>query len=287
MSNQQSKPIAIHLHLYYTELWEELSQQLQNINGTPYQLFVTIVEDNPQLVSKIKQFSPSAVITVVPNMGYDVGPFIEFLNSINLDEYSYILKLHSKRPINGLDVKIRNLPVSRKYWKILLSEALIGSPQIWQNNLEQLSQNSKIGMIASPHLIKSMEKSDANLLPRIHENLQKINLSPISDFSFVAGTMFLVRSQLLKVLQHQYKITDFNNTDKNVSDGTLAHVMERLFGAIIKHQGYTINGFSYNYKFICNAICKLILRFFYQSKVTNKNKLLIKILRIPVYQKKL
>ena len=54
--SELNKPIAVHLHLYYTDMWQELSQQLRNIEGTPYELFVTLVEDNPELISKIKQF---------------------------------------------------------------------------------------------------------------------------------------------------------------------------------------------------------------------------------------
>lgn len=282
-----TKPIAVHLHLYYTDMWQELSLQLKNISETPYELFVTIVEDNPELISQIKNFHTPSTTWVVKNMGYDVGPFIEFLNKIDLDKYSYILKLHSKRPTNGTDTKLNHLPVTRYYWKVLLSEALIGSPQIWQNNLNAFEQNQNLGMIASPHLIKQADKSDEFLIPEVNNNLKKLGFNDCSKFSFVAGTMFLVRSNLFKILQNKYQIEDFQTTDGRIKDGTLAHVFERLFGAIIYAQGFQIRGFSHNYKFICNAIGKIICRFFFQKKVTKNNKLSIKILKIPVFQKKL
>lgn len=282
-----NKPIAVHLHLYYTDMWDELSEQLKNIDSYSYNLFVTLVKEDELLASKIKAFHKQATIWVVPNMGYDIGPFIEFLNRINLDDYSYILKLHSKRPTNGTDTKLNHLPVTRYYWKILLSEALIGSPQIWQRNLLAFEKNEKLGMIASPHLIKKADKCDNFLLPDIQKQLEKLSLSVPKTFYFVAGTMFLVRAALFKVIQHKYTIEDFQMTDGQIKDGTLAHVFERLFGAIINVQGYQIKGFSHNYKFICSALGKIIGRFFFQKKITKKNKILIKICKIPVFQKNL
>lgn len=286
MNIKLNKPVAVHLHLYYTDMWPELCVQLNNLGSTPYRLFVTLVKEDPELTGQIKKFCPSAQISVVKNMGYDIGPFIEFLNGINLDDYSYILKLHSKRPSNGTDTKLNHLPVTRYYWKVLLSQALIGSPEIWQKNLQAFADNPKLGMIGSPHLIKKLDKADALLFPQIQAEMSKLGLSPSLDFSFLAGTMFIVRSDLLKILQHHYTIEDFAVTDGTVKDGTLAHIMERLFGGIIAVQGYTLKGFHRNYRFVSGAIGKIILRFFYQRKRTKNNKILIKICRIPVYQKK-
>ena len=281
------KPVAIHLHLFYTDMWDELKQQLTNIGETPYQLFVTLVSPNLQLERDIKDFSPTAQVWTVPNMGYDVGPFIEFLNHINLDDFSYILKLHSKRPSNGTDTKLNHLPVTRYYWKVLLSEALIGTPQIWQNNLQAFAEDTSLGMIASPHLIKKTDKSDSFLIPEVQNQLQKLGLPQIKSFSFVAGTMFLVQSSLLKVIQHQYTIQDFQITDGQIKDGTLAHVFERLLGALVSAQHKTIKGFHHNWKFVSNAVGKIILRFFYQKKLTKNNKIIIKFFKIPVFEKKI
>ena len=282
-----SKPIAVHLHLYYTDMWQELSEQLKNLETTSYDLFVTLVEGNPSLEQKIKEFHPSSTIWIVENMGYDIGPFMEFLNRINLDDYDYILKLHSKHPTNGAVTKFNRWPVSRRYWKILLSEALIGSPKIWQRNLLAFAQNEKLGMIGSPALIKRRDHTDEPFMPVLQDNLKKIGLPPQNNFYFVAGTMFIVRSSLFKVLQNHYRIYDFQPTDGQVRNGTLAHIFERLFGAVVYAQGYTINGFHWNWKFLADSTCRIILRFFYQKKASKNNKLIIKICKIPVFQKKI
>ncbi len=287
MTKLPAKPIAVHLHLYYTDMWSELRAQLQNLGNTPYDLFVTLVADNSKLIAEIKKFHPQTEIWLVKNMGYDIGPFMVFLNRINLNNYSYILKLHSKRPSNGLGIKNNGYPISRYYWKVLLSEALIGSPEIWQRNLQALSEQPELGMIASPYLIKKSDKCDEKLTPTVIANLQQLNLPPLQKYSFVAGTMFIVRAELFKPLQHQYTLTDFQITDGKISDGTFAHVMERLFGAVIEAQGFAIKGFATNRRFLCHAVGQNILTFFYQKKITKNNKLLIKICKIPVFQKKL
>lgn len=281
-----AKPVAVHLHLYYTELWDELCCQLKNLGDTPYKLFVTLVAENQPLQQKIKNFAPSAEILIVPNMGYDIGPFIEFLNRIDLNDYSYVLKLHSKHPTNGVATKFNYLPVSRYYWKVLLSESLIGSPKIWQKNLCAFDKDNHLGMIGSPPLIKKTDHTDAAFLPIIGQQLKRIGLPEQNNFSFVAGTMFIVRSSLLRVLQNMYHISDFQITDGQIRNGTFAHVFERLFGAIIYAQGYYIKGFHWNWKFLLNSSGRLILRFFYQKKITKNNKLTIKICKIPIFFKK-
>lgn len=36
---------------------------------------------------------------VVPNLGFDLGPFVYALDKVNLSDYSYVIKLHTKRDI--------------------------------------------------------------------------------------------------------------------------------------------------------------------------------------------
>lgn len=98
--------------------------------------------------------------------------------------------------------------------------------------------------------------------------------------------MFIVRAELFKPLQHQYTLADFQVTDGKVSDSTFAHVMKRLFGAVVEAQSFAIKGFATSRRFLCHAVCQNILTFFYQKEITNNNKLLIKICKIPVFQKK-
>ena len=83
MLSKTNKTIAVHLHIYYEEMWGVLAGCLGALQGHDYDLFVTLVKPNADLEVKIKAFKPMAEIFVVENRGYDVGAFIYVLNHIN------------------------------------------------------------------------------------------------------------------------------------------------------------------------------------------------------------
>lgn len=93
------KPILVHCHIFYPELWEELKSCIKNIAPNPFDLFVTMVEEHNDISKDIQNNFPKAHIDIVKNVGYDIFPFVSVLNKINLEDYSYVVKLHTKRPI--------------------------------------------------------------------------------------------------------------------------------------------------------------------------------------------
>ncbi len=104
------KPIFVHCHIYYPELWPELKTCIQNIHPYPFELFVTMVENHQRIINDILSSFPNAHIEIVENRGYDIGPFVYTLNKIVLDNYSYIIKLHTKRNIDVNMPPFRNMP---------------------------------------------------------------------------------------------------------------------------------------------------------------------------------
>ena len=93
--------IAVHMHLYYAEQLEDLLQRLESLSGTAYDLYVTMGAEDKKAEQTIKAFKADANIRIVRNLGYDVGPFIDFLHHVNLDDYDYIIKIHTKRTKGG------------------------------------------------------------------------------------------------------------------------------------------------------------------------------------------
>ena len=85
------KPILVHCHIYYPELWSELKSCIMNINPHPFQLYVTMVEKHQNIIKDIEKTFKDVHIDVVKNQGYDLGPFIYIINKLNLDDYSYIV----------------------------------------------------------------------------------------------------------------------------------------------------------------------------------------------------
>jgi len=278
--------IAVHLHIYYTDMWDEIKGYLLNIGEYPYHLYITLIQNNPEIIKKIKQFHKDSTIFIVENRGYDVGPFIYFLHQINLNNYDIIIKLHTKNKI-GLDTLINHHYVSRKYWSKLLFEGVLGNKKLFQKNLEAFNRLPKLGMVASKYLItSSIKNSKAVSIGVLNIMKQLENIVP-NTITFVAGTMFMIRSSILHQIKNNFKLEDFAPTNGRIKDGTLAHILERVFGCLVIAKGYQIKGFDKNNNFIINRTSLKIQHFFYQKKITKSNHLLIKICKIPVCHKKL
>lgn len=279
-----NKRILVHLHLYYLNQLDEILNRLQNLQGLNFDLYVTMVNKSPAAEQKIKQFKPDTHILQVANQGYDIGPFIEVLHSLNLDNYDYVLKIHTKGTAAENYTRINGKRLNNKLWNRLLFDALLFSEEQIHNNLRQLA-NADIGMLSSAYLITDDKKLYEQFLPQINEILQAESLPQVDTFSFVAGTMFWAKASLFKPLQ-KYRLADFPVTDGKVKEGTLAHCFERLFGAVAQAQGlklYGVKSSKVGFTFALNEF----KRFLFYKKHTQSGKLLIKICKIPIWTQKI
>ena len=278
--------VAVHIHIFYPNMWPKIKKYLSNLNGIDSDIYVTLTEKNDCLEDEIQASFPNVTICFVPNKGYDIGPFFYFLKKIDLNKYDYILKLHSKNENRYCITKVNGLHLTRAMWNNLLYKSLLGSSKIIKQNLKAMDTDPGIGMIGSRYLITNSPRYYKEHEKTIKQILSKLNL-PNTPISFVAGTMFLIRSKILKpLLDAGYDINSFSASDPSIHEGTLAHTMERVFGVLTTAQKYRICGFD-NYKFIkLNSIFHKILRFIFQKKISQNNCLTIKILRIPIYHKK-
>ena len=279
-----NKRILVHLHLYYLNQLDEILNRLQNLQGLNFDLYVTMVNKSPAAEQKIKQFKPDTHILQVANQGYDIGPFIEVLHSLNLDNYDYVLKIHTKGTAAENYTRINGKRLNNKLWNRLLFDALLFSEEQVHNNLRQLA-NADIGMLSSAYLITDDKKLYEQFLPQINEILQAESLPQVDTFSFVAGTMFWAKASLFKPLQ-KYRLADFPVTDGKVKEGTLAHCFERLFGAVAQAQGlklYGVKSSKVGFTFALNEF----KRFLFYKKHTQSGKLLIKICKIPIWTQKI
>ena len=281
-----SMRLAVHLHLYYLEMWEEIKGYLLNIGEYPYHLYVTLNQDNPEIIEKIKRFHQNTTIFIVANRGYDVGPFIYFLHQINLDEYDLIIKLHTKCK-TGYDTLINHHYVSRKFWSNLLFEGILGSNKLFQKNIKAFKRQKDLGMVASKYLITSNIKNSTEVRTGVQKIMKQLENIVPNTITFVAGTMFIVRSHLLQQIKDNFELKDFEHTDGTIKDGTLAHILERVFCCLVTTKGYKIKGFDKNNSFIVNGTALMMKHFFFRKKITKSDHLLIKVCKVPVYHRKL
>lgn len=229
--------IAVHFHLYYREQLDEFLEKLGNLDAGLFDLFVTMVRDDESVVEAVRTFKPDARVKVVGNRGYDIGPFIDFLNEINLDRYDYVLKLHTKGRTWADMTKTDQYWIRNRDWARLLVDALLKDGETIRRNLDAFEKDSSVAMIGSDGCRCSSPRHYAELLPKINEVLARIGVAPVARCEFIGGSMFMARARIFKPLRGRYRLEDFEPSDGRVKEGLLAHAMERVFGVLAQLNG--------------------------------------------------
>lgn len=196
--------------------------------------------ENSEVCKKIKEFKPDARIIITPNTGYDVYPFICVLKQINLDDYDFVLKLHTKKKIKDRNKILRPLLLSKKNF---------------QNTLEKMIKNKNIGIIG--HKVQQIFGGSPEENEMLNPLLKKFGIPSRKYHNFIPGTMFLIRSNLLKfLLQVEFKEEDFRSSEgcRTGDYGTLAHTIERVFGVITEYNGFDITDMKHPLERLLNKL---------------------------------
>ncbi len=254
--------LLVHLHLYYHNQVDYFIEKLSNIEGCDWDLYVTYVEENPKTFEKIKNLKPEAKFFKVKNIGYDVWPFIQVLRDINLSDYDYILKLHTKNQCKINFSQYKFIGKFQEYqWRNELIKPLIGSRSIFRKNLNYMKKPDT-GIIASKLLTLkaiTMRKEETDLLDNL---LIRLNIKSDNRY-FVAGTMFIIKSDALRIL----KYSDICEKDfisivmKTGGGGTIAHALERIFITLALENNlkvYKIQNYPLYLKFLSEKFVKNI-----------------------------
>ena len=155
-----------------------------------------MISKNSEAAQKILSFKPDAKIIIVPNTGYDVYPFIYVLQNINIDNYDYVLKIHTKH-----NIKDRN--------KIL-------KPLLWSKNnfrklLNKMINNENIGIIG--HKVQQIYGGSPEENEVLNPLLETLGIPAHKYHHFIPGTMFLIRTKQLKfLLKIKFREEDFKTS---------------------------------------------------------------------------
>lgn len=283
--NQKNKKIAVHLHIYYEDRWSEITHYLTNLQEYNYDLFVTLIKPNTELENKIKTFKSDTKIFIIDNIGYDIGAFIYFLHQINLADYDYILKIHTKNTSRQDWTHINNFYLKNSEWnKLLWNGVLKNSKHI--DNIMSCLADKNIGMVSSRYLVTETLEDTKQIKDGCKKALLKLGFLEPMHMSFVPGTMFWVKSSLMKQIKKHFNQNDFEPSGSSGCDGSLAHIIERVLGYTIYAQGQHIKGIGFEFWATGLLIFRQTLRFIYQKKITNKGKLIIKVFKLPIYMRK-
>ena len=218
--------IAIIVHAFHRPLWPELARHIRNFSDREPDIFVTLAENaETAFEAEIKADFPAADVKRLPNRGFDVGPFIEVIERIDLDAYDLVVKLHTKRNRFGV---VGYMPLVGGQWRRKLL-AFCRSKKTVARALA-LFDDPTVGMVGNGDLI--LHPWDA-LVPNPPP------IDPTDKRTFVAGTMFIVRASLLKRVHELVTFADFEPTTREQT-GSLAHEWERRLGHLVAESGMTL-----------------------------------------------
>lgn len=228
--------IAIHAHVFYPELWDELASCIRNFQGYPYDLFVTTPHSDKSLQQKILSDFPHADYRILENRGYDLGPFVDVLNSLDLSKYDYIVKLHTKRDWSGW---FNFMHVHGPQWRNMLL-SFCRTRQAVETGFNVFLNDPSAGMIADASLIVTHGDylESENVQQLAEQLLRRAKIIPTRRI-FVGGTMFMARAKLFKPIQGLLQPADFETVQRHEL-GTLAHTCERLLGYAVVSQGMKV-----------------------------------------------
>ncbi|SKA62346.1 Rhamnan synthesis protein F [Succinivibrio dextrinosolvens DSM 3072] len=299
-----SEKVLVVVHIFYPILWRQIKHCISNLDKLyiDYDLVVSIPQELNSFSKNIYTFNNRAVVIVSENVGYDIWPFIKVLNNVELDNYDYIIKLHTKRG-KGFEVSsIRN-----KYyfmgssWRNLLISFISNKCNLKKTFLA-FENDPLLGMVNNGKLIDVNEISckDEHFSFCAKKAIECVNrlIKYDSEFvEFVAGSMFICRAKLFKPLQSfNFQLKDFSSANRDEIDD-LAHVLERVFGGIISAQGYKISDpystltdnvlfffYSQFCRFLSLRAVKKIIRFIFRVDGCYNEDKIIRIFKIKVFK---
>lgn len=231
-SPARSSRVAVVVHVFYPDLWDDLASQLTNLQE-PFDLYVSLVDGHSEeIAERVRESYPNAVIAVRPNRGRDIAPFLGFVASGDLSGYRAVLKMHTKRSHHRVD---------GDEWRKALWHGLLPSPEGVRTLIERLANDPDVGSVIPRGNVMGEESLGSNR-ERMKDLLARIGLDfRDSDVEFAAGSMYWLDGEIIELLKalHVDPVHDFEPEEGQI-DGTTAHAMERILGVLVKRRGQRI-----------------------------------------------
>ena len=228
--------IAVHVHLYYIDLFNEISRYLENI-PVKYSLFISVTQEEHKkiILQKIGNMPlvDFAEVRVVRNRGRDIAPFLVDFRPY-LYKYDYICHIHTKKSLSTGEEK--------DIWRRYLYERLLGSKDLVSAILTAFVKDASLGIIY-PEMYPYIPYWGCTWLSNkgiARSFLKRLNIrfDPDEYLNFPAGSMFWIRREALEpLLDIKLHISDFPE-ESGQTDGTLQHVLERCFVLVAQDRGF-------------------------------------------------
>lgn len=234
--------IAVCVHLYYIEMFQEISAYLDHFAKVPYDLYFTMPRENKPFLPVLKSKYPEAKVIVCENIGFDIYPFLCFVNKIVLSDYDVVFKLHSKKNI-PIEFSRNGVDLSGTKWRDYMFRALLGTPERVQYILRIMERHPHVGMVCAEEvLFQGAELLAQDIdLSRVEAAMLTCGLRSLR-WEYAAGSVFAVRSRLLAPLKRRgFTAQEFPPYFPRDWNG-LPYCLERVFGCMVSAQGMVLCG---------------------------------------------
>jgi lipopolysaccharide biosynthesis protein len=238
LSLEQPQKVAVVMHVFYTELVDELIEQLAFI-PVDFDLIITNASDQQIEIDRSRlPHARSVFVLPTPNLGRDIFPLVSVVNSGLLRDAELVLKVHTKA--SPWRESHEDLAGSGGEWRASFLAQLLGSEQNVREILGAFAEDRRLGAITSdgnvlgPEFWGGDEAIARALLRRLEMRLDPTTLR------FPAGSMYWIRAFSLQGLRAlSLTAADFEPESGQV-DGTTAHAIERLVGILTEEAGLTL-----------------------------------------------
>lgn len=235
--------IAVCVHVYYTEMLEEILSLTDTIPGKFDFIATTETQAKKEIIEKTvtgrANVNQVIVRIVEHNRGRDMSALFISCRDLFLDDtYDLVCRLHTK--------KSPQVAAGRgNLFKRHMFENLLNSPGFTTNVLDMFRDNPWVGVAIPPVVQFSywtlghawfVNRPKAEEVAKLLDI--KVHFDPDTPIA-AYGTMFWFRPKALrKLFAHEWKWTDFNAEPHHL-DGGLAHVLERLICYVAQDARYT------------------------------------------------
>jgi lipopolysaccharide biosynthesis protein len=229
------RPLAVVLHLYYPDLWDELRRYLAQL-GNEFDLFVSLCPDTAEdAEAQILSEYPDADVRYFENQGRDVGPFMEFLRDGQFSDYELVCKIHTKKSPHRPD---------GDRWRGTLLQQLLGAPEIVREIRDVFEREPRVGLLGPADQQDRCEESWGSNREKMCELARDLGMDEKEvRLDFFAGSMFWFRPAGFEALAAlDLRLEDFEE-ERGQLDGTLHHALERIFPLAVGAAGYQIHPF--------------------------------------------
>ena len=244
-TNENKAKIIVIAHIFYDDGWDVIYPLLKELKQFEIKLLVNICDVNrkkQELRNQRKNAFADAIVIATPNVGKDIGGKLALMElAIQLKiKADYYIFLHDKKsPHTTLGDRWRE-----KLFRIIQKESASQIHTLFLKN-KKVGMVGMKGMITNEYNIKTQD-FNSNNSTILKELITEYKIE-ISNYDFIGGTMFWVRTESFNTFFSKYSPLEIRATleQGNVLDytqGTVTHAWERVLSFIITNEKYELRG---------------------------------------------